>query len=85
VNTGPAGYGGDGLDPGVFGGFGGKFPNGGGGGLDGGPGGFGGGGGGSYLASLFKHQVLKAGVNSGDGSSASRRLHRPSQRPPPGR
>ena len=54
VNTGPAGYGGNGLDPGVFGGFGGKFPN--------------GGGGGSYLVSLFTDQVLKAGVNSGDGS-----------------
>jgi PEP-CTERM motif-containing protein len=66
VNTGPAGYGGDGVEPGTLGGYGGKFPNGGGGGLDGGPGG---GGGGSYLASLFKDQVLKAGgANRGDGS-----------------
>jgi PEP-CTERM motif len=70
---GPVGYGGNGLDPGAFGGFGGTFPNGGaagmasGGGGGGGAGG-GGGGGGSYLASQFTDQVLKAGVNSGNGS-----------------
>jgi hypothetical protein len=75
VNTGPAGYGGDGVEPGTLGGYGGKFPNGGGGGLDGGPGG---GGGGSYLASLFKDQVLTAGVNRGDGSISITAVPEPS-------
>jgi hypothetical protein len=44
VKTGPAGYGGNGLEPGRAGGFGGKFPNGGAAGTYGGAGGFGGGG-----------------------------------------
>jgi hypothetical protein len=57
VNTGPAGYGGNGA--GLDRGFGGKFPNAGAGGYYGG--------GGSYLGSLFTDQVLKAGVNSGNG------------------
>jgi hypothetical protein len=53
------------------GGGGGSLGGGGGGGFSGGGGGVGGnsgGGGGSYLASLFQDQVLKAGVNSGNGS-----------------
>jgi PEP-CTERM motif len=79
VKSGPAGYGGDGFEPGLYGAFGGKFPNGGAAGSGAGSGGYGGGGGGgsngggggsgSYLAPLqFTDQVLKAGVNSGDGS-----------------
>jgi hypothetical protein len=67
------GQGGSGLIAGGGGGFG---SGGGGSGFSGGGGGgpndvgfgSGGGGGGSYLASLFKDQVLTAGVNSGDGS-----------------
>jgi hypothetical protein len=81
VNTGPAGYGGNGAGPDR--GFGWKFPNGGAGGYYGGggggsgfsggggrgnsPGPGAGGGGGSYLGSLFKDQVLTSGVNSGNG------------------
>jgi Glycine rich protein len=48
VKSGPAGYGGDAVDPGVVGAFGGKFPIGGGAGLLGGKGGYGGGGGGGF-------------------------------------
>jgi hypothetical protein len=60
---GPGGFGGGGGGGGGVGGSGG-----GGSGFSGGGGGYGGGGGGSYLVSLFTDQVLKAGVNSGDGS-----------------
>jgi CSLREA domain-containing protein len=62
---------GDGGAGGFGGGGGGGTGGGGGGGFSGGGGGYGGnfgGGGGSYLASLFKDQVLTAGVNRGDGS-----------------
>jgi PEP-CTERM motif len=63
--SGGYGGGGGGGGNGYGAGGGGSGFSGGGGGGDG----FGGGGGGgSYLASLFKDQVLKAGVNSGDGS-----------------
>jgi hypothetical protein len=83
VNAGSAGNGGDGFGafpafggkfPNGGGGYGGGGYGGGGAGALGGGGGSGfsggggGGGGGSYLASLFKDQVLTAGVNSGDGS-----------------
>jgi PEP-CTERM motif len=59
------GAGGAGAGSGGYGGGGGSGFSGGG----GGGGNFGGGGGaGSYLAGVFKDQVLKAGVNGGDGS-----------------
>jgi hypothetical protein len=61
-NYGGGGYGGGGGS-GLGGGGGSGFSGGGGGGGD-----YEGGGGGSYLASLFTDQVLKAGVNNGDGS-----------------
>jgi hypothetical protein len=69
TSGGSGGRGGTYGGPGGVGGTGGG--GGGGGGLAGGGGGYGGnfgGGGGSYLASLFKDQVLTAGVNRGDGS-----------------
>jgi PEP-CTERM motif len=62
--AGGGGFGGGGGGGGGPGGGGGSGFSGGGGGDDG----LGGGGGGSYLASLFTDQVLKAGVNRGDGS-----------------
>jgi PEP-CTERM motif len=70
--------------PGGFGGGGGFGSGGGGSGFSGGGGpndvgfGSGGGGGGSYLASLFADQVLKAGVNSGDGSISIMAVPEPS-------
>jgi hypothetical protein len=75
------GQGGSGL---IAGGGGGLGSGGGGSGFSGGGGGgyndvgFGSGGGGSYLASLFKDQVLTAGVNSGDGSISIMAVPEPS-------
>jgi Glycine rich protein/PEP-CTERM motif len=70
-NAGAGSYDDGGGGGGFGGGGGGGTGGGGGGGFSGGGGGYGGnfgGGGGSYLASLFKDQVLTAGVNRGDGS-----------------
>jgi PEP-CTERM motif len=83
VDGGSGGYGGGGgggsSGSSLGGGGGGSgFSGGGGGGGGAAGGGGGGGGGGSYLASLFKDQVLKAGVNSGDGSISITAVPEPS-------
>jgi PEP-CTERM motif len=69
VNTGPAGYGGDGADPGTqFGGFGGKFPGGGARSRYGGSGGgFGGGGDGGFRQSGGGGGGFSGGGGSGGG------------------
>jgi hypothetical protein len=74
---GSGGYGGGGGG-GSSGGGGSGFSGGGGGGSVAGGGGGYGGGGGSYLARLFKDQVLKPGVNSGDGSISITAVPEPS-------
>jgi hypothetical protein len=77
VDGGSGGYGGGGGG-GSSGGGGSGFSGGGGGGSVAGGGGGYGGGGGSYLARLFKDQVLKPGVNSGDGSISITAVPEPS-------
>jgi PEP-CTERM motif len=78
MDGGPGGFGGGGGGGLGNGGGGSGFSGGGGGGPNDVGFGSGGGGGGSYLASLFADQVLKAGVNSGDGSISIMAVPEPS-------